>query len=157
MVRHGFLGVSQSRGCVSPHLKVDFLLNIKTPLQLLFRLATVFLMFSVVLSFSSLAQNLDRLPRQDPPRIFLLGEIHDNPSGHQLRMDLVMQLILQGPNPIVAMEQFDRENQAALNLALTECQDVDCVLAGLTPKDLPGAGKNIERMRLKLAKGSPFA
>ena len=26
------------------------------------------------------------------------------------------------------MEQFDRENQQALDLALTSCQDIDCVL-----------------------------
>jgi uncharacterized iron-regulated protein len=40
-----------------------------------------------------------------------------------------MQLMGKNQKPVIAMEQFDRENQQALDLALTSCQDVDCVLA----------------------------
>jgi uncharacterized iron-regulated protein len=57
-----------------------------------------------------------------------MGEIHDNAHGHQLRLDHVTKLIDSGHRPVVAMEQFDRENQAVLDLALTRCPDVDCVL-----------------------------
>ena len=66
---------------------------------------------------------------QDGTRIFFLGEIHDNEHGHQRRLERVKQLIEQGPLPVVAMEQFDRENQAVLDAALSQCPDVDCVLA----------------------------
>lgn len=66
---------------------------------------------------------------QDRTRIFFLGEIHDNEHGHQRRLERVKQLIDKGPVPVVAMEQFDRENQAVLDAALSQCPDVDCVLA----------------------------
>jgi uncharacterized iron-regulated protein len=61
--------------------------------------------------------------------IFFLGEVHDNEHGHQRRLERVKQLIEQGPPPVVAMEQFDLENQAVLDAALSQCPDVDCVLA----------------------------
>jgi uncharacterized iron-regulated protein len=57
-----------------------------------------------------------------------LGEIHDNPNGHRLRLELVMQLTAQRQRPVIAMEQFDHENQQALDLALASCKDVDCVV-----------------------------
>ena len=75
------------------------------------------------------AQSLGSQLQRNDDRIYLLGEVHDNPNGHTLRLELVMQLISQKQKPVVAMEQFDRENQQALDLALTSCQDVDCVLA----------------------------
>lgn len=85
-----------------------------------------------VISFSNLAgaQTLTDQPGQViPKRIFLMGEIHDNPHGHKLRLEMVMQFIEQGYRPLVAMEQFDRENQDDLDVALSTCHDVDCVLA----------------------------
>lgn len=75
------------------------------------------------------AQSLGSQLHRNDDRIYLLGEVHDNPNGHTLRLELVMQLISQKQKPVVAMEQFDRENQQALDLALTSCQDIDCVLA----------------------------
>ena len=75
------------------------------------------------------AQSLDSKSLRDDSRIFLLGEIHDNPMGHSLRLDLVMKWIAQGHKPVVAMEQFDRQNQSALDHALNSCKDVECVLA----------------------------
>jgi len=62
-------------------------------------------------------------------KIFLLGEIHDNPHGHQSRLELVRQLIEEGNRPTVIMEQFDRDNLDILITALVSCLDVDCVLA----------------------------
>lgn len=93
-------------------------------LKLIFLLiATAFL--PLALQAQSLGSQLHR----NDDRIYLLGEVHDNPNGHTLRLELVMQLISQKQKPVVAMEQFDRENQQALDLALTSCQDIDCVLA----------------------------
>jgi len=74
------------------------------------------------------AQSLGNQKSHESSRIFLLGEIHDNANAHNLRFELVMQLIAQRQKPVVAMEQFDREIQPALDLALTDCQDADCVL-----------------------------
>ncbi|WP_396431094.1 ChaN family lipoprotein [Limnohabitans sp.] len=84
---------------------------------------------AIGLSFTSTAQSLDSPPRPGSAKIFLLGEIHDNAHGHRLRLERVMQWVGQGHQPVVLMEQFDRENQAVLDLALSRCQDVDCVLA----------------------------
>ena len=80
-------------------------------------------------SFASTAQSLATQPRKDDTKILLLGEVHDNSHGHRLRLDHLMQWIEQGHRPVVAMEQLDREHQAVLDLALSRCQDVDCVLA----------------------------
>ena len=104
------------------------MLTLKFPLQPSYLLISFFLIVALSLPFVSQAQSRDNQNPSEATRIFLLGEIHDNPNGHSLRFDLVMQLILQGKNPVVAMEQFDRENQASLDLALTICKDVDCVL-----------------------------
>ena len=74
------------------------------------------------------AQSLGSQLQRNDDRIYLLGEVHDNPHGHNLRLELVKQLMGKNQKPVIAMEQFDRENQQALDLALTSCQDVDCVL-----------------------------
>jgi len=87
------------------------------------------------LSLASHAQSLDSLPVKEHPRIFLLGEIHDNPNGHSLRLALVQQLLAQQPKPVVAMEQLDRDTQPDLDLALAHCQDADCVLKQLGSRD----------------------
>ncbi|WP_416547894.1 ChaN family lipoprotein [Limnohabitans sp. DCL3] len=89
--------------------------------------ALAFALCSTVLAAESPSQDV-KTP-QDGTRIFFLGEIHDNEHGHQRRLERVKQLIEQGPLPVVAMEQFDRENQAVLDAALSQCPDVDCVLA----------------------------
>lgn len=92
--------------------------------------AIAFISFTVVSPF--FAASAQSAGVQTPPNntnILFLGEIHDNKQGHQRRLERVKQLIEQGPQPVVAMEQFDRENQAALDAALLQCPDVDCVLA----------------------------
>jgi len=67
--------------------------------------------------------------QDDKTKIFLMGEIHDNSFGHKLRFDHVKHLIAQGHRLVLAMEQFDRENQPQLDAALNRCKHVDCVLA----------------------------
>lgn len=50
-------------------------------------------------------------------RYVLLGEVHDNAEQHRLHRDLIAALIRDGRRPAVAMEQFDREHQPALDRA----------------------------------------
>jgi hypothetical protein len=114
---------------ISSQLKVTHLPKSHTFLKRLYLLTRFFWTSALGLSLVSHAQSLDSQPRRGDARIFLLGEIHDNPNAHNLRLELVMQLIAQRQKPVVAMEQFDRENQPALDLALARCTDVDCVLA----------------------------
>jgi uncharacterized iron-regulated protein len=59
----------------------------------------------------------------------LLGEIHDNPQGHTRRLALIESLVAQRPKPVIAMEQFDRDQQPALDSAMASCADADCVVA----------------------------
>ncbi len=47
-------------------------------------------------------------------RFVLLGEVHDNAEHHRLRRDLLAGLVRDGRRPAIAMEQFDREHQPAL-------------------------------------------
>jgi uncharacterized iron-regulated protein len=90
--------------------------------------AVLFLTASSIF-FAAAAQSPDATATPNSPKIYFLGEIHDNEHGHQRRLEQVKQLIEQGPPPVVAMEQFDREHQAALDAALVQCQEVDCVVA----------------------------
>ena len=60
--------------------------------------------------------------------IYLLGEVHDNPQAHAQRFELIEQLLSKSFEPVIAMEQFDRENQAALDQAMHSCKDADCVI-----------------------------
>ena len=66
-------------------------------------------------------------------RFVLLGEVHDNPVHHRLRRDLIAALIRDGRRPAIAMEQFDREHQAALQQAQRE--------PAPTPESLKNAGR----------------
>jgi uncharacterized iron-regulated protein len=45
----------------------------------------------------------------------LLGEIHDNADHHRLQEDVLAAMLQAGRSPSLAMEQFDREHQAALD------------------------------------------
>jgi uncharacterized iron-regulated protein len=52
--------------------------------------------------------------------LVLLGETHDNPAHHRLQRALLDAMVRAGRRPAVAMEQFDREHQAALDRARSE-------------------------------------
>jgi len=62
------------------------------------------------------------------PQVLLLGEVHDNAQGHQMRYELLRQRIEAGWRPAIVMEQFDRENQDLLNKAQQRCVDAQCVI-----------------------------
>jgi uncharacterized iron-regulated protein len=105
-------------------------MNNTTIWQPVFRCAIAVFSFTVASSFVAVsAQSMHVQTPQNSANIFLLGEIHDHDHGHQRRLERVKQLIEQGPSPVVVMEQFDRENQAVLDAALSQCPDVDCVVA----------------------------
>ncbi len=63
------------------------------------------------------------------PAIYLLGEIHDNPEGHALRLEQIADIVRSASQPVIAMEQFDREKQAILSAAQQDCPDAACVIA----------------------------
>jgi len=67
-------------------------------------------------------------------KILLLGEIHDNPGGHRQRFEYLQKLVRAGWRPAIAMEQFDRENQAQLSQAQADCKDADCVINKVSGK-----------------------
>jgi len=53
-------------------------------------------------------------------RYVLLGEVHENAEHHRLRGDLLAALVRDGRRPAIAMEQFDREHQPALQRVQNE-------------------------------------
>ncbi len=55
--------------------------------------------------------------RRDRPLV-LLGEVHDNAEGHRLRLQAFDALLARGARPALLMEQFDREDQPAIDAAL---------------------------------------
>lgn len=73
---------------------------------------------------------------EPPPTILLLGEVHDNAEGHARRLALLRQLLHQGWRPAIALEQFDREQQAALTAAQARCgDDPDCLIQAVAASD----------------------
>ena len=62
------------------------------------------------------------------PTIYLLGEVHDNPEGHALRLEKIADIVRSASQPVIAMEQFDREKQSALSAAQQACPDATCVI-----------------------------
>jgi uncharacterized iron-regulated protein len=66
-------------------------------------------------------------------QVLLLGEVHDNMAGHAARVDLLRARIEAGWRPVIAMEQFDSGQQAALDAAMRDCVDAGCVVAKVAP------------------------
>lgn len=62
------------------------------------------------------------------PAIYLLGEVHDNPQGHSLRLQQIANIVRTAPQPVIAMEQFDRDKQGVLDAAMRDCADAACVI-----------------------------
>ncbi|HSD18167.1 MAG TPA: ChaN family lipoprotein [Thermomonas sp.] len=75
-------------------------------------------------------------PPTDKPgssQVLLLGEVHDNMAGHAARAALLRTRIEAGWRPVIAMEQFDTDQQAALDAAMRDCADAECVVAKVAP------------------------
>jgi len=62
------------------------------------------------------------------PRLYLLGEVHDNAEGHRERLELLRQYAAGDADIAIAMEQFDHERQADLDAAMARCADAACVI-----------------------------
>jgi uncharacterized iron-regulated protein len=52
---------------------------------------------------------------QPAPKLLLLGEVHDNASGHAMRLQALTERVRQGARPALLMEQFDREQQREID------------------------------------------
>lgn len=63
-----------------------------------------------------------------PPHLLLLGEVHDNPDGHKMRYQYLEKLVQQGWRPVIAMEQFDLEQNGDLQKAMQQCDTAACVI-----------------------------
>lgn len=64
----------------------------------------------------------------------LFGEVHDNALLHQRRAELVMDAVAAGARPAFAFEQFDREQQAAIDAARRDKSlDADYLIAQASP------------------------
>jgi uncharacterized iron-regulated protein len=86
-------------------------------------------------SLASAAAPLDPTPQalaraMDGRRIVILGEVHDNPAQHALRLAALRIIVDGGARPALAFEQFDREWQADIDRARNERpRDADHVIA----------------------------
>ncbi len=69
-----------------------------------------------------------------PDDVLLLGEVHDNMAGHAARVVLLRKHVEAGWRPAIAMEQFDTDQQAALDAAVRDCADADCVVKKVAPE-----------------------
>ena len=67
--------------------------------------------------------------------IWLMGEVHDNPEGHQLRQNLLQQNLLKGWRPSLVLEQLDREQAQAVNEALKNCSNASCFIEQVNRKN----------------------
>lgn len=62
--------------------------------------------------------------------LVLLGEVHDNAAQHALRLEAFRTLLAGGARPVLAMEQLDRDKQAALDAVLAApAPTADAVIA----------------------------
>lgn len=70
------------------------------------------------------------LRRAAPADVLLLGETHDNPEHHRLQTRLLQRRLDAGARPALLMEQFDRDQQAALDAARSERKDLAPLMRG---------------------------
>ena len=75
----------------------------------------------------------DPTPADAAPQVLLLGEVHDNAQGHAQRAAMLRERVEAGWRPVLAMEQFDTGQQAALDAAMRSCADADCVVKQAAP------------------------
>lgn len=94
------------------------------------------LAFACTVAIPALARISPGAPADRAPEIQLLGEVHDNAAGHAARVDLLRVRLEAGWRPAIAMEQFDTNQQPALDAAMVACADADadCVLARIAPE-----------------------
>lgn len=62
------------------------------------------------------------------PQVWMLGEVHDNSAGQRARFAALKRQVEAGWRPVIAMEQFDRDDQNLLSLAEKDCADTACII-----------------------------
>jgi uncharacterized iron-regulated protein len=114
------------------------------------------LAFGLALSLAALSRATGALPAPYPwedrlkgDAIVLLGEVHDNPMQHRLRLEVLQRAFAAGWRPALAMEQFDREHQADIERARNERPlDASYLIEQAAPMHgKPGSGWNWEYYR----------
>lgn len=70
------------------------------------------------------------LRRATPAAALLLGETHDNPEHHRLQARILQARLATGARPALLMEQFDVDQQAALDAARKAGQDLAPLMRG---------------------------
>lgn len=98
----------------------------------------LFASFPMALALAACASTPPRDPAppivESSPRLVLLGEVHDNAEGHRLRLQQLHGYTGSDGFPVViAMEQFDRGQQPALDAAMERCTDAQCVIDAVAP------------------------
>ncbi len=100
---------------------------------------TLFLLLSFGCAIRSNSHPMDtgQLILNDAVRskpIVLLGEVHDNAQQHAMRLLAFENLLLEGKRPALLMEQFDRENQAAIEVVRKQApNDLSSIIAAGSP------------------------
>jgi uncharacterized iron-regulated protein len=81
--------------------------------------------------------------------VVLLGEVHDNPEQHRLRLGVLRRAFAAGWRPALAMEQFDVDRQADIERARRERPgDARYLIEqATTPPARPGEGWNWDHYR----------
>jgi uncharacterized iron-regulated protein len=80
--------------------------------------------------------------------IVLLGEVHDNPVQHGLRLEVLRRAFEAGWRPAIAMEQLDREHQVDIERARMEHPlDADYLIEAATEHGKSISGWNWEYYR----------
>ena len=97
------------------------------------RLPTAMLRTAIALPLLACLSACSHTPAASSPQVLLLGEVHDNAIGHAERAAMLRERIDAGWRPAIAMEQFDTDQQAALDAAMRDCADADCVVAKVAP------------------------
>jgi uncharacterized iron-regulated protein len=97
-------------------------------------LAGVLLAGCGIVKKDSAAGRIAGLQEAANPQVLLLGEVHDNPQGHKLRLEELKKRVDAGWHPVIAMEQFDHEDQALLDEAQKGCVDAGCVIRVMNKK-----------------------
>jgi uncharacterized iron-regulated protein len=70
------------------------------------------------------------LRRAAPAEALLLGEIHDNTEHHRLQLKVLQARLAAGARPALLMEQFDTDQQAALDEARLAGKNLEPLMRG---------------------------
>ncbi|NJD36524.1 MAG: hypothetical protein FIA96_17160 [Betaproteobacteria bacterium] len=78
----------------------------------------------------SFIDEAELLRRAAASEALLLGETHDNPEHHRLQLRILQARLAAGARPALLMEQFDSDQQAALDSARRAGQDLAPLMRG---------------------------